>query len=74
MDAHNATHCPDPCQLSDFDNLGWQGKLEETTFLSINYVALTCSSIAQFSMDIIMCRCTVFCDHSASLSGTITMV
>lgn len=44
---------PDPCQLSEFDNLSWQGELEETRFLSVNYVAPTCSSSAQFYMDII---------------------
>lgn len=44
---------PDLCQLSEFDNLRWQGESEETTFLSISDVALTCSSIAQFNMDII---------------------
>lgn len=63
VDGHNATHCPDLCQLSEFDNPSWQGELEETTFLSINYVALTCSSIAQFNMDIIkleMSWCTVY--------------
>ncbi len=59
MDGHNATHCPDLCQLSEFDNLRWHGELEETTFLSINYVALTCSSIPQFNMDIIKSWSTV---------------
>lgn len=57
-----ATRCPDLCQLSEFDNLSWQGKLEETTFLSINDVALTRSSVTRFNMDIIkptMSWCTV---------------
>lgn len=63
VDGHNATHCPDQCQLSEFDNPSWQSELEETTFLSINCVALTCSSIARFNMDIIkpeMSWCTLY--------------
>lgn len=74
-DGRNAARCPDLCQLSEFDNLNWQGKLEETTFLSINDVALTRSSVTQFNMDIIkptMSRCTVLPVLFPVLFDTIT--
>lgn len=74
-DGRNAARCPDLCQLSEFDNLNWQGKLEETTFLSINDVALTRSSVTQFNMDVIkptMSRCTVLPVLSPVLCDTIT--